>query len=89
VNCPAIKNTIAFASTVLDFALCCAKVVSFVATLQVHIYGSLESKSSSENRNTTNMENLKLAQDFKMQNEKPVSGLLPVQSVNPEYTPAS
>jgi len=35
------------------------------------------------------MENLKLAQDFKMQNEKPVSGLLPVQSVNPEYTPAS
>ena len=45
--------------------------------------GSFERKSSSEDKKVINMENLELTQDFRsLQNEKPVSGLLSVQSVS-------
>jgi len=46
--------------------------------------GSFERKSSSKDKKAVNMENLELTQDFRsLQNEKPVSGLLSVQSVSP------
>jgi len=55
--------------------------------LQAHFLmlgGSLGSKSSIENSKAINMQNLELTQEFRnLQNEKPFSGLLSVQSVSP------
>jgi len=46
--------------------------------------GSFEKKSYSEDKKAINIENLELTQGFRsLQNEKPVSGLLSVQSMNP------
>jgi len=46
--------------------------------------GSFERESSSEDTNAIYMENLELTQDFRsLRNEKPVLGLLSVQSVSP------
>jgi len=47
--------------------------------------GSFERKSSSEDRNAINMENVELTRDFRsLQSEKPVSGLLSlVQFMSP------
>jgi len=48
--------------------------------------GSFERKSSSEDRKAINMENFGLKQDFRsLQDENPVSGVLSVQSVSPQY----
>jgi len=46
--------------------------------------GSFARKSSSEDKTAINTESLELTQDFRsLQNAKPVSGLLSVQSVSP------
>ena len=58
----------------------------FVTSSFLMLGGSFERKSSSEDRKAINMENLGLKQDFRsLQNENPVSGVLSVQSVSPQY----
>jgi len=55
----------------------------FVKSSFLMLGGSFERKSSSEDKKVINVENLELTQDFRsLQNEKPVSGLLSVQSVS-------
>ena len=52
-NCPAITNAIAFANTVLDLPLSCAKLVCFCYQfIFLMLDGSLERKTSKENENT-------------------------------------
>jgi len=65
----------------------CRWSVQNLFLLRVHFLmldGSFERKSSSEDRKAINMENLQLTQYFRsLQREKPISGLLSVQSVSP------
>ena len=79
-------RSLLFASTVLDLPLGFAKLVSFCYKFNfLCLVAALKGKAYSEDRKAINMENLKLTQDFRcLQNEKPISGLLSVQSA-PQY----
>jgi len=76
-------RSLSYVSTVLDLPLGCAKLVCFNFSFAM-LCGNFERKSNSEDRKAINMEDLELTQGFRsLQNEKPVSGLLSVQSVSP------
>jgi len=76
-------RSLSFASTVLVLPLGCAKLICFKFTFAM-LGGNFERKSCSEDWKAINMKDLELTQGFRsLQSEKPVSGLLSVQSVSP------